>query len=204
MINAALLYIVIPPYFSVVSSGTLPHTCLYPQSCVAFMILPTSSILTSWPPTDQSKLRPQLLANLENFCKLHHRCYVLVTAPLIGSHEQATINLLQESFLMANMQFLPMHNSKECVTCMQSIAKLTSKPVSALVQSRMVDLESQVASEEGVMAVLSGCGLSPRECVMLMDGCGGLSGLAQASEEELVDLNLDRATIRKFLNLLHR
>jgi hypothetical protein len=39
---------------------------------------------------------------------------------------------------------------------------------------------------------------------MLMDGCGGLSGLAQASEEELVDLNLDRAMIRRIMELIHR
>lgn len=104
---------------------------------------------------------------------------------------------------MSNMQFLPMHNCKECFDCMQNIAKLTCKPLSALVQSRMADLESQLVSEEGVMAILSGCGLNPRECVMLMDGCGGLSGLAQASEEELVDLNLDRAAIKNIMELIH-
>lgn len=104
---------------------------------------------------------------------------------------------------MANMQFLPMHNSKECVDCMMNIAKLTCKPLSSLIQSRMDDLESQLVSEEGAMAVLRGCGLSQRECVMLMDGCGGLSGLAQASESELVDLNLDRASIKSIMALFH-
>lgn len=190
-------------YHFTVSSGTLPHTCLYPQSSVAFMILPTSSILTTWPPTEQSKLLPQLALNLDKFSKLHHRRYILVTSPLIGAHEQAVISLLQDRFLMTNMQFLPMHNSKECVSCMQNIAKLTCKPLSALVLSRMADLESQLVSEEGVMGILGGCGLSPRECVMLMDGCGGLSGLAQASKEELVDLNLDRATIKYIMDLIH-
>ena len=105
---------------------------------------------------------------------------------------------------MANMQFLPMHNSKECAGCMLNIAKLTCKPLSALVQSRMDDLEAQLVSEEGVMTILRGCGLSQRECVMLMDGCGGLSGLAQASEDELVDLNLDRASIKTIMELFHR
>lgn len=186
-----------------VSSGTLPHTCLYPQSSIAFMILPTSSILTSWPPTDQSKILPQLSSNIEKFSKLHHRCYILVSSPLIGSHEQAAIGLLQENFLTANVQFLPMHNSNECVTCMQNVAKLTCKPLSTLVQKRMADLESQLESEDSIMSILRGCGLKERECVMVLDGCGGLSGLAQATEGELMDLNLDQGTIRSIMNLIH-
>lgn len=176
---------------------------MYPQSSIAFMILPTSSILTSWPPTDQSKILPQLAGNIEKFSKLHHRCYILVSSPLIGSHEQAAIGLLQDSFLTANVQFLPMHNSKECVTCMQNVAKLTCKPLSTLVQKRMADLESQLESEDSVISILRECGLKERECVMVMDGCGGLSGLAQATEGELMDLDLDHGTIRSIMNLIH-
>ena len=167
------------------------------------MILPTSSLLTRWPPTNQSRLCPQVSENLDRFSKLHHRRYVLVTAPLMGSHELAAFTLLQEKFLTDDMQFLPMHNSQECVSSMTTIARAMHKPVSALINSRMSTLlESQLVSEETVMSILSGCGLTPSECMMLMDGCGGLSGVAQASEQELVDLNLNRKTVKKIMDLM--
>ena len=188
---------------SAVSKATLSHTCLYPQSSVAFMILPSSNILTSWPPTDQSKIHPKLAENLDKFGKLHHRRYVLITSPLIGFHEQAAISFLQEEHLMTEMHFLPMHNSKECVECMQNIAKLCSKPSSTLVRRRMDALETRLASEESVMSILKGFGLAERECVMVMDGCGGLAGLARASEGELMDLNLEQGTIKRIMETLH-
>lgn len=115
----------------------------------------------------------------------------------------AAISLLQDRFLTDQIQFLPMHNSKECVKCMQNIAKLSSKPVSVLVQGRMADLGSQLESEDGIMPILKELGLDEREQVMVMDGCGGLCGLAQASEKELMDLNLDPGTIRSVMELLH-
>lgn len=167
------------------------------------MLLPTSSILTTWPPTEQSKIIPQLAENLKKFDKLHHRCYALVTSPLIGAHERATIGLLQDKFLTTDIQFLPMHNSRECVECMENIAKVTCKPLLEVVQRRMEALETQLGSEEGVMAVLSGFGFCEREMVMVMDGCGGLAGLARASEGDLRDLNLEHGTIRKIMDIFH-
>lgn len=188
---------------SVVSKVTLPHTCLYPQSSVAFMILPTAAILTSWPPTNQSKIHPKLAENLAKFSQLHHKRYVFVTSPLIGFHEQAAISFLQDEYLMTDMQFLPMHSSKECVEGMQNITKLCSKQLSALVRKRMESLETQLVSEEAVMSILKEFGLAERECVMVMDGCGGLAGLARVSEEELMDLNLEHGTIKRIMDLLH-
>ena len=167
------------------------------------MILPTAGILTSWPPTNQSKIHPKLVENLEKFSKLHHKRYILVTSPLIGFHEQAAISFLQDEYLTTDMQFLPMHNSKECVEGMQNITKLCSKQLSALVRKRMESLESQLVSEEAVMAILRQFGLEERESVMVMDGCGGLAGLARVSKEELMDLNLDQRTIRRIMDMLH-
>ena len=167
------------------------------------MILPTNSILTSWPPTNQSKIHPKLVTNLEKFGQLHHKCHVLVTSPLIGHHEQAAISLLQDEYLTTDMLFLPMHNSKQCVESMQNIAKLCSKRFSDLVGRRMKSLESQLVSEEAVMSILKDFGLKERECVMVMDGCGGLAGLARASEGELLDLNLDQGVIKRIMEILH-
>ena len=181
----------------------LPHTCLYPQSSVAFMLLPTTSVLTNWPPTEQSKILPQIAEHLDKFSRLHHKCYVLVTSPLIGANEQAVIGLLQEKFLSANMQFLPMHNARECVSSMQNIAKLVSRPLVALVQKRIGVMEANLQSEETVMCILKELGFDERESLMVMDGCGGLSGLARATEGELLDLNLNRGTVRKVMKLFH-
>lgn len=181
----------------------LPHTCLYPQSSVAFMLLPTTSVLSSWPPTQQSHILPQIAEHLEKFSRLHHKCYVLVTSPLMGKNEQAILSLLQDKFLTNQIQFLPMHNSKECVSCMQNIARLSSRPLSALVRKRMVALESQLASEENVLCILKELGLDQRESLMVMDACGGIAGLVRATAGELADLNLDQGTIRRVMNLLH-
>ena len=106
--------------------------------------------------------------------------------------------------MMTDIHFLPMHNSKECAEGMQNIAKLCSKPLSALVRKRMEVLESELVSEETVMSILKELGLgAERECVMVMDGCGGLAGLARASEGELTDLNLEQGTVKKIMDVLH-
>ena len=167
------------------------------------MILPTSNILTSWPPTEQSKIAPEVTQNLEKFSKLHHKCYVLVTAPLIGRYEQATHGLLQDHFLTGNIHFLLLHNSKECADSMLSIVKIASKSLSCLIKKRMADLEMQLESEENVIAILKGFGFTERECVMILDGCGGLSGLAQASVADLMDLNFDSVTANRIISFLH-
>lgn len=86
---------------------------------------------------------------------------------------------------------------------MQNIARLASKPLSTIVQKRMAALESQLESEESVLSILKEVGFTERESLMVMDGCGGLSGLAQTTEEELMDLNLDQGTIKRIMNLLH-
>ena len=67
----------------------------------------------------------------------------------------------------------------------------------------MTDLEQQLESEENIISILREFGFSERECVMILDGCGGLCGLARASAEELIDLNLDTNTVRRVIGLLH-
>ena len=189
--------------FIAVSGNTLPHTCLFPQSSIAFMILPTSSILTSWPPTEKSTIPSLLAQNLDKFCKLHHKCYVLITSPLIGHHEQAVVSMLQDFYLKENLQFLPLHSCNECLSCMFNIAKVTCKPLSGLIQQRMSEFEREIESEDSILAILKGIKFSESECVMVLDGCGGLSGLAQASVEDLMDLNLDSKTVERVMRLLH-
>ena len=76
-------------------------------------------------------------------------------------------------------------------------------PLSNLVQQRMMELEREVYSEDIILEILKGLGFSERECVMVLDGCGGLSGMAQASVEDLMDLNLDSRTVERVMNLLH-
>lgn len=67
----------------------------------------------------------------------------------------------------------------------------------------MADLETEVASENSILVVLKGLGLSESECVMVLDGCGGLSGMARASVEDFLDLNLDSKTVERVMHLLH-
>lgn len=67
----------------------------------------------------------------------------------------------------------------------------------------MAELEREVESEDSILAILKGLGFSERECVMVLDGCGGLSGMARASVEDLMDLNLDSKNVERVMHLLH-
>lgn len=96
-----------------------------------------------------------------------------------------------------------MHNSRECMSCMLNIAKVTCRPLSDLIRKRMAALEAQLVSEESILFVLREFGLSEQESFMVLDGCGGLAGLARASAEELRDLNLTQETVKSVMCLLH-
>lgn len=111
--------------------------------------------------------------------------------------------MLQDRFLTSGVQFLPMHNANECVMSMQNIAKLTCKNMSTVVRKRMEDIETRLESEETILSTLKEFGFSERECLMVMDGCGGISGLAMATASDLVDLNLDASRVRTIMDLLH-
>jgi len=167
------------------------------------MILPTANVLTSWPPTDKSEIHTQVAHNLDKLAELHHSCYVLVTSPLFGSHEQAAVSLLQEAFLGKELQFIPLHSSKECLQCMLNITRVTSAPVSKVIQQRVAALKEEMKSEESILGILRRVGLSESEGVMVLDGCGGISAIARASYEDLVDLNLSPSTVVKLMKLLH-
>ena len=167
------------------------------------MILPTANVLTSWPPTDKSEIHSQVSQNLDKLAELHHSCYVLVTSPLFGNHEQAAVSLLQDTFLGKGLQFIPLHSSKECLQCMLNITKVTSMPVSSVIRQRVAMLKEEMKSEESILGILQRMGLSESDGVMVLDGCGGISAVARASYGDLIDLNLSSATVAKLVKLLH-
>ena len=185
------------------STGTLPHTCLFPQSSVAFMVVPVSETLSSWPPNDRPQLRENLLKNLTEFCKLKHKCFVLLCSAVYGTNEQKVLSLLQEQFFSEPLSFLPVHNSKECTECMISIAKVSCKPLSDVIRERFERVQQQFFTEESITAIVNGMGIEQAKCGLVLDGCQGLSGLAKASQRDLQDFNVEPLVANSVWNLLH-
>ena len=179
-----------------VSTGTLPHTCIFPQSSAAFMILPISETLTEWPPKQCCCMDPTLSQRLLRFSELHHKCFVLLCAPMLGSNEQRVVSALQQKHMNAELSFLVAHNSNECVECMLSIVKVTCKAVSSVIRQRMERVHEQLLSEEAVLSTIQMCGVSRHSSTVLLDGCGSLGRVAKASSnvEQLMECSLDSKT----------
>lgn len=169
------------------------------------MILPASDTLDNHSPSSNKfHVRPEVESKLKTFSELHHKCYVFLCAPMIGTYEQGVLTLLQDSFFSSSLQFLPVHNSKECTECMLSISKVTCEPLSVVIRERFVQLRDQVISEQSVMGVLTEMGVDERQSMFLLDGCRGLAGVARAAKrKELVDYNIDKSLIMSIEKLLN-
>lgn len=89
------------------------------------------------------------------------------------------------------------------MTCMQNITKVTCKPICEVIEQRMVALKKEIESEGSVLEILKRLGLTESESMMVLDGCGGLSGMAKTSYEDLMDLNLPTITVGKIMRLFH-
>ena len=178
------------------STSTLPHTCIFPQSSVAFIIIPIAETLAEWPPKEHCCIDSLLNQRLHKFSELHHKCYVLLNAPMIGSNEQKVISALQQKYMNNDLSFLVMHNSNECVECMLSIVKVMCKEVSSMIRQRMERVQEQLLSEEAVLSMIQLCGVNRHASTVLLDGCGTLAWVAQASSniEQLMEYSLDSDT----------
>ncbi|XP_028396946.1 uncharacterized protein C1orf146-like [Dendronephthya gigantea] len=108
-----------------------------------------------------------------------------------------------ERFFTFSLTYYPAHNFKECVSFMLNIAKVTSKPTSTLLKTRLGNLASSSSSEEVVLNILSAIGLNCHDCFVLHQGCQSLSNVARASIEQLMDCSLDQETARKVYNFFH-
>ena len=160
------------------------------------MILPASEVLCQVSHSSRPQINSEVVFNLKKFNELRHKCYVLVTAPLIGTSEQTILSLLQEEFLSTNLHFLPVHNATEIAECIVSITKVMCKPLSALIRARFEQTRDQLISEESVLLILSELGLDQTTGMYLLDGCGNLAGVARAvSQEELIDYNVESSLI---------
>ncbi|KAL5489050.1 hypothetical protein EMCRGX_G018096 [Ephydatia muelleri] len=187
-----------------VSSGTWHHTCLFPQSSAAFMIIPVNDVLEKWPPEPPYRIDSELLANLERFSALHHKCYVLLCAPMYLSNEQTALMVLQQNYIVSSLRFLPVHNSTECIETMLTITKVTSKPLSSTVRERLLKLHEQLISEEVIRNVVEQLGIGMHESLVLMDGCGTLSCISRAPLSVMLDCSLDSATSEHLQNFFHQ
>ena len=167
------------------------------------MIVPVSDTLSSWPPDDKAQLQEDLLKNLTEFNKLKHKGFVLLCSAVYGADEQKVLSLLQQHFFADQLNFLPVHNSKECTECMISIAKVMCKPLSDVIRERLRSIEQQFLSEENIAAMVRGMGIEESKCGLLLDGCQGLSGIAKANLRDLQDYNIDASVANSVWNLLH-
>lgn len=191
------------PSFTVVSTGTLPHTCIFPQSSVAFMMVPVTEVFTAWPPSEASETNSQLAQWLARFCELHQRCYVLLCAPMFGIDEQKVLSALQQQHLNTNINFLPAHSSSECVDCMINIARVTCKPLCSMIRERFQAVQEQLISEDMVFNIVSHIGIGQHETHVLLDGCSSVSAIAQATVDDLLDCSLDTFTAKQVQRLFH-
>lgn len=189
--------------FVSVSAGTLTHTCIFPQSSVAFMVIPVAEALTQCPPKEISEIEKQLSQTLTKFSELHQRCYVLLCAPLLGKSEQQLLMLLQQRFLSRNLHFLPVHNANECTECMISIARVMCKPLCTVIQERMGNVQEQFLKEEKLLDVIQQIGAGEHESLLLLDGCGSLSNIAKSSVCDLLECGLDTPSAQKLYAALH-
>ena len=167
------------------------------------MIVPVNETLTSWPPGDQSQLHEDLLKNFSEFSKLKHKCFVLLCSAVYGTDETRVLSLLQQHYFSDRLNFLPVHNSKECTECMISIAKVSCKPLSDVIRERFERVQQQFLSEENVATIVCAMGIHEIKCSLLLDGCQGLSGMANASQRDLQDCNIDATVANVVWNLLH-
>ena len=160
------------------------------------MILPAADTLASWPPKEHCSVDPTLAGRLAKFSELHHKCYVILTAPMLGSNEQKVMSLLQQQYMRHALGFLLAHNASECVDCMSSIVKVTSKAMVSVIRERMERVHRQLLSEEAVLTTIQLCGVNRHAGTVLLDGCGSLAGVARASFDiaQLTDCSIDSNT----------
>ena len=160
------------------------------------MILPASEVLCKDSHSSRPQINSEVAFSLKKFSELRHKCYVLITSPLIGTSEQTILSLLQEEFLSTNLHFLPVHNATEIAECIVSITKVMCKPVSDVIRARFEQTRDQLISEESILLILSELGLDRRTGTYLLDGCGDLAGVARAvSQGELIDYNVESSLI---------
>ncbi len=166
------------------------------------MILPAMQVMHS----NKTHIDSEVATNLKKFSQLHHKCYVFILSGLFGPHEQRILSILQEEYFSTDLSFLPAHNVGECAQCMFSIAKVLSKPLSDVIRERLQRLCDKVCSEDNILTILTELGVDQRTGLILLDGCGGLAGVARATRKgELIDYNISRsliASITKVLNTL--
>ena len=167
------------------------------------MVVAVSDVLTSWPPAKTCQFDATFSQRLIKFSKIHQKCYVLLCAPMLGVNEQKVLSALQERYLPYGLHFLPVHNSNECVQCMMTIAKVMCKPVSTLIHERFKRVQEQLLSEEGILSIVDQVGLKELETLLLLDGCGSLASIAQASVDNLMEFSLDSSAALHVQNLLH-
>ena len=115
---------------------------------------------------------------------------------MLGSNEQKVMSALQQKYMHTDLSFLVAHNSNECVECMLSIVKVTCRAVSSVIRQRMEHVQEQLLSEDAVLSTIQLCGVNQHTSTVLLDGCGSLARVAQASSniDQLIDCSLDSDT----------
>ena len=124
---------------------------------------------------------------------------------MLGSNEQKVVSALQQKYMCADLNFLVAHNSNESVECMLSIVKVTCKTVSSVIRQRMEHVREQLLSEEAVLSTIQLCGVNRHASTVLLDGCGSLARVAEASSNtaQLMECSLDSATAQSVHRYLH-
>ncbi|XP_065834918.1 protein SPO16 homolog [Oscarella lobularis] len=179
-----------------VSETTLPHTCIYPQSSVAFMIVPLNELWLKGGTEAQPNLDPTILRRIDKFLQLHRQRYILASGSPKGlcTVEQNLLMELQQRLIDDDVATIPVHTARQCVDSMLSIAKATYKPHADLIRERFKSMSGDNWSEEKAIQTLLQTGITEHDCFVVLQGCGSLADVALASKEQLLDCSLDATT----------
>nr|XP_058954871.1 protein SPO16 homolog [Pocillopora verrucosa] len=190
-------------YHKVRVTDTTGHgVIIFPLSSVAFMIMPLDQVLTE----NQEKhlINEDTIERIHKLNQLHRKAYVILVAAFMGPEQIKAWTALQSRFLGTSSRFIPAHSAKECFECMMTISKVTSKPMVGVIQERMKRLQESTINDNIVLGALATIGLSNHECLVLQDGCKNVTGVSQATKEELLDCSLDQHTAQKIINFFEK
>ncbi|CAH1783656.1 unnamed protein product [Owenia fusiformis] len=183
------------------SSNTEEDTCIFPLSGIAFMIMPLKNTITQSQPGDV-KLHENFLQRMDRFIHVHQKCYFLALAAIHERDELKIFSLIQQKYFSSKLNLIPIHNARECLKVMTTIAKVTCKPMNKVLQDRLDSMLEIYTADSTTTDVIKCFNLPSHESLVLKDGLGSVRNIIKASKDELLDCSLDKdvvASIQKYI-----
>ncbi|KAI0233072.1 hypothetical protein LSAT2_016677 [Lamellibrachia satsuma] len=179
------------------SDTTLEHSCIFPLSGVAFLVLPLADIAVNWLPGHPVTIDTHIINTIQKFLSVHRDCYIVGVSASHGEGEIAVFSAIQSKFIGSKLQLLPAHNAQESVEAMLTVAKVKCKSVEGVLRGRLEVLQRSHTPHGVLLHALSTTGLTSHECHVLEQGLGSLSCIASSDRGHLLDCSLDSQAANK-------